>query len=269
MPPTVSMSDAQPNPQPKRRKSSAARSRQHRRFLEPLRPIADAVAMALGDMCEVLIHDFSNLDSSIIHIAGNVTGRRVGGPLTDLGMALLRQAQVPDILADYTTYTPDGRRLKSSSVFFKDETGVPFGAMCINIDVSKLLAIEAFIQNFTRSERNDDPAGRIQEDFADSSEAVINRIFDRTVSEMGKPVHLMARRDKTDLLHRLDQAGVFSFRKAAEIVAALLGVSRGTVYLYLKTPADAEAGGDAGRNRALLPSPDSARNDSQLAKGGQ
>jgi predicted transcriptional regulator YheO len=212
---------------------------QHRRYLESLRPIADAVSATFGDICEVVIHDFSSLDNSIIHIAGSVTGRHVGGPLTDLGLAILRQDQVPDCLINYTTYTQDGRRLRSSTIFAKDESGVPFGALCINVDITHFLAIEPIIMRLTHNDRNGEVLSKVHEDFPDTPEAAINRIFDKAVFEMGKPVSAMSRHEKIELVHRLDQAGMFSLRRAVDTAAALLGTSRGTVYGYLKRPVEA------------------------------
>jgi predicted transcriptional regulator YheO len=191
-----------------------------------LKPLADAITSILGDACEVVIHDFSNPDESIIHITGNVTGRKVGGPLTDLGLAILRQGQVPDTLIDYTTYTPDGRKLRSSTVFLKDEAGVPFGAICVNIDTTRPLAPSALAYGGMEL----DPL----ETFADSSTAVITRVFNTLVSRTGRPVRNMSRPEKIGLVYGLDRTGIFCLRKAADIVAELLGVTRATVYVYLK-----------------------------------
>ena len=50
---------------------------------------------------------------------------------------------------------------------------------------------------------------------------------------IGRPVGEMNRLDKQRLVKFLDERGAFSLRKSVEAVAAMLGVSRFTVYNYL------------------------------------
>ena len=68
------------------------------------------IAKLFTPYCEVVIHDFSDLERSIIHIDGNISGRKVGGGATDL---LLTQARNGDTVRDfhnYQTSLPNGRK---------------------------------------------------------------------------------------------------------------------------------------------------------------
>jgi predicted transcriptional regulator YheO len=215
---------------PQSRESSSSSSSQIRPsvVLRSLVPLANALTQFFGESCEVVIHDFSDLDASIIHITGNVTGRKLGGPLTDLGLAILRQGQVPDAVLDYPTYTPDGRRLRSSSVFFKDETGSPFGCICVNVDPACLAGSSKLRPSADEVEHE------LVETFADSPEAVIASMFERLASERGRPASRMSRQERIELVRRLDRAGAFYLRRAPDCVAKMLGVTRATVYAYLR-----------------------------------
>jgi predicted transcriptional regulator YheO len=51
---------------------------------------------------------------------------------------------------------------------------------------------------------------------------------------VGKPLDLMSRAEKQQLVRYLDERGAFQLRKAVEGVAEMLGVSRFTVYNYLE-----------------------------------
>lgn len=204
--------------------------------LRSLIALADSVTQLLGEGCEVVIHDFSHLDASIVHITGNVTGRKVGGPLTDLGLAVLRQGQVPDALIGYTTYTPDGRKLRSTSIFLKDQDGVPFGCVCINVDSSRLPP-----HHDNRNMAMHVGNGPV-ETFAHSPQAVIDNIFDRLMAGAQGPVDDLSRQDRLELVQGLDEAGVFSLRGATQIVADLLRVTRATVYTYRRVIRDMSKG---------------------------
>lgn len=57
------------------------------------------IVKMFGDRCEVAVHDFTNLQHSLIHLAGNVTGRKIDPPITDLVLNELtkKQEDVQDI----------------------------------------------------------------------------------------------------------------------------------------------------------------------------
>jgi len=191
-----------------------------------LTSLADALTAMFGSACEVVIHDFEDLNSSIVHITGNVTGRRPGGTLTDLGLAILRQGQVPDALINYTTYAPDGHPLMSTSVFIKDSNGSALGCICVNIDTSRLA-----LPNRSAPRRNHNP----METFADTPEAITRNTLNKLLAADGvADVRTLSRTQKIALIQKLDHAGIFFLRGAADIVAKLLGVTRSTVYLYLR-----------------------------------
>jgi predicted transcriptional regulator YheO len=70
--------------------------------------------------------------------------------------------------------------------------------------------------------------------FATSPEEFVAIALKELVSEIGRPLHQLDRDDKIRVIGELDKAGVFSLRRAADIVATELGVSRASVYTYLK-----------------------------------
>ena len=146
--------------------------------------------------------------------------------LTDLGLAILRQGQVPDALINYTTYAPDGHPLTSTSVFIKDAKGVPLGCLCVNIDTDRLPLPSRCAPAATPIPT---------ETFADTPEAITRNTLNRLLEAEGvSDVHMLSRAQKIALIQRLDREGVFFLRGAADIVAKLLGVTRSTVYLYLR-----------------------------------
>ncbi|RYD05326.1 hypothetical protein N752_09785 [Desulforamulus aquiferis] len=53
--------------------------------------IAQVMADTFGRNCEVAVHDLANLDKSLIYIAGNITKRKPGAPITDLVVRVLHQ----------------------------------------------------------------------------------------------------------------------------------------------------------------------------------
>src|SRR5581483_9012941 len=106
--------------------------------LQNLKAIAHAIVQNFGERsCEVIIHDLAD---SIVWIEGNVTARCIGGAMTDFGIQKVQAGDFQDVL-NYTTDLEDGRTLKSSSVFLRDADGVPWGAFCVNLDVTPYVGL--------------------------------------------------------------------------------------------------------------------------------
>jgi predicted transcriptional regulator YheO len=114
------------------------------KYLEPFIPFVDALAEACGKNCEVVLHDFSQPDKSIIKIAnGHITDRDVGSPATDLILSFLgKKGRKVDSLIGYRTRTKKGAELKSTTVFIGDNRGEIVGSRCINIDITPYISLK-------------------------------------------------------------------------------------------------------------------------------
>lgn len=198
-------------------------------LFELLKPIARAIAKTFGHECEVLIHDFSDLEHSIVCIEGNVTGRQVGGSLTDLGLAKLRSGDLEDVF-NYTTYTDDGQTLRSSSIFLRDQKGRPYGALCININITPFLAFEHTLRSICRGE---DGNKAVVETFSDDINEILDVMLAEAAHESGKSLSSMTKEEKVTLIAILDKRGAFQVKKAVPVIAGRLKVSRYTIYNYL------------------------------------
>ncbi len=66
----------------------------------------------------------------------------------------------------------------------------------------------------------------------------LERLLDTAEREEGAPLAELPREAKQRVVERLDRAGAFTVRRAAEDVADALGVSRFTVYNYLNAIRD-------------------------------
>lgn len=190
-----------------------------------LRPAMAAIVDLLGPGCEVVLHDMSDPDASIIAIEGNVTGRRTGAPLTDSGLTSLRSPESGRVYS-YTTVAEGGRVIKSSSVFLSDEKGTIFGGLCINLDVTPFLTFDRHLQGLLRSTDDDVPAQTFGSDVGE----VLDQMLDDAIAAAGIPISLMQRADRLRVVRTLEEKGAFLLRKAIPLVAERLGVSRHTIY---------------------------------------
>jgi predicted transcriptional regulator YheO len=72
------------------------------------------------------------------------------------------------------------------------------------------------------------------ETFATSPEEFVAIALRGAVQKVGKAVHHLNRQDKIEIIRELELAGVFRFQHAMDIVMQELGVSRASIYAYLK-----------------------------------
>ena len=162
---------------------------------------------------------------------GNVTGRAVGGPISDFGLATFTSGDYTPKYR-YTTFTDDGKVLKSSTTFIHDDEGKPFGAMCINFDISSLLAFEGALSSLiSRNETLD-----IQENFCPDITGTLNLLLIQALAEMGKPIEMLNVSDRSELIQLLDEMGAFHLKKAVPFVAGKLA-SPGRQYTTISNKA--------------------------------
>ncbi|MBN1316111.1 MAG: PAS domain-containing protein [Anaerolineales bacterium] len=209
------------------KKAVSAESKEE--LFNTLKLVGETMVKTFGDTCEVVLHDLNNPDHSIVWICGDVTGRQPGMPITDLGLARLRDGStIP--LCNYTNHTEDGKVLKTSTIVMRDKEGEPFAALCINVDISSILACEQVLAQFTA--REDDL--ETSQHFAKDVGSMLSNLMAEASAAVGKPVELMDTADKIEFVAYLERKGAFKLRKAAPLVAARLGVSRPTIYNYLR-----------------------------------
>lgn len=190
--------------------------------------LSDALGQTFGKFCEIVVHDFSSPESSIIAIAnGSLTGRKVGDTLDALGFQLLKTHPASDLL-NYSTKTKEGKELRSSSIFLRDEKGHIFGALCVNVDISGLRKAQEWIQEALGS-----ASATIDERFEHSVDEVLENLIQNAISSIGKKTAEMTREDKVAIVAYLEAKGAFLIRYSVERVAELLGMTKYTIYNYL------------------------------------
>ena len=203
-------------------------------IFQTLKQLADAIVSIFGRHCEVVFHDLTHLadlSHSLIHVAGDVTHRKPGAPITNVVVKSLHEEgnEVKDQY-NYRTTTRDGRILKSSNIYIRNSRGKVIGALCINFDITEFLNTVSLLQSFVRIEDSDTSLKR--ETFASSANETIDSLIDQAVAEMGKQPSAMSTLERTKFIELLEHSGTFHIKGAVEYVARLMGVTKFTVYRY-------------------------------------
>lgn len=207
-------------------------------MLETLRQVADGIAAQFGSNCEVAIHDLSEgSEHPILYIVnGHVSGRSVGDHTPNV---LLEQKTVNELDSrehlSYMMKTPDGKILKTSAIYIKDDRGKATTALTINFDVSKLLIVESALHDLVSTEAPHQPR---PEKVLNVNELLEN-LIQKSVELVGKPVAAMNKDDKIKAIQFLSKNGAFLVTKSGDKIAKYFGISKYTLYSYI----DAKPGG--------------------------
>jgi predicted transcriptional regulator YheO len=202
-------------------------------ILNALEPVADAVANLFGSNCEVLIHSLEDLSTSVVKICnGEVTGRSVGSPLTALGIELLKNATnlESDVVSNYVTRHTDGKMIKSATALIRNGTK-PIGMFCINYNLSAPLL--DVIQNISFVEADNQENSK-SEHFVMNAVDLIRHSLNNAINQISPKRSLSPQEKNKQIVSELLNQGIFDVKGAVDIVANELGVSRYTIYNYIR-----------------------------------
>ncbi len=198
--------------------------------------IADLIVKTFGDDVEVVLHDLRHPQNSVVYVANSrVTGRAVGESFQYLISKALDSTDSDDsMLANYY-FEQNGRKIRSSSLFIRDDAGELIGALCINIDTTRALAqakwLESLVPGLQLSishvDKNEDrqSSGR-----TDDILQTVNALIDRILEDNPNPKN---REERLQLIGFMETRGVFLVKGALDRVAEKLKMSKVTLYADL------------------------------------
>ena len=206
-------------------------------ILDSFRPMVSFLAELCGASCEVLLHDLSHPDHSVVEIAnGFHSGRSVGYPMTDLAAKVIesRAYKTTDYLSNYTG-AGKGKNFVSSTFFIKNQERL-IGLLCINRDLSSVADFESAFQRL-KNQLNlstEILSENVQESFdAPVTELISNMVHD-TIEETGILPERMSITEKVMVVHKLKEQGILQMKGAVSEIAHQLQISEPTVYRYIK-----------------------------------
>lgn len=236
-------------------------------IFEPYRRFADFLGETLGEGHEIVLQDLREGACRVIYIAGDpVTNRKEGSPLTDLGLklALGETWKNNDSVCNYTGYTSDGRILRCSTLFIKQDEDL-VGMLCINIDSSPFVALSSKILKLggivpidvqsadlpsepdpaphrtpesspppPHHRDGDDVAERFFGTQSEMIDSAVNRLYPSRVSQTPSSgdAGSFTMPERQAIVAELNAMGFFLMKGATQEAAEKLGCSVPTIYRY-------------------------------------
>lgn len=198
------------------------------RELEKYEGVAQAISLLLYPHAEVLIHDFTT--GRIFAIYNSFSKRKIGDE--SLLEEELGQKELPSVFAPYAKVNWDGRSLKSVTATLRDAKNNPIGFLCINLDLSKWEEMSRFLTGWLEGVAlsKERPDVLFKDDWQDK----INTFVTDYMKQEGLSLKTITRGQKQKLVQILHKKGAFQAKNAAFYIADVLGISRATIYNYLR-----------------------------------
>lgn len=212
----------------------------NKEILERHFAIADYIGAINGPNCEVLVHDLSSLKNSIVHIVnGEVTGRSVGGSITNFALETLQKNEPTDeaFIVNYLgTTQKNSKFLRSSTYYIRNEENEVIGLLCVNMDITDLLRVQESINNMVMMENIFPPTNgnSLKENFDMTVDELVDGIIQSVILESGIKLIDSSQEEKKELLRKIYDKGVFKFKGTVNTLAKILDVSTQSIYRYVK-----------------------------------
>ena len=202
--------------------------------LERLKVIAHGLAIQFGPSCEVLIHDLQgDLDTSLVYIEnGTITNRHVGDGPSHVVLAVLNYDDGSEGRFGYLTKTKDGRILKSSTMYIRDDNGNVAYLLGINQDITEFVMMHRSLESLIG-------IGQAETGTVEKITTSVSELLDDLLLEaerlVGKPGPLMNKVERLKAISYLNEKGAFLISKSSEKIAEYFNISKFTLYSDLNT----------------------------------
>jgi predicted transcriptional regulator YheO len=200
--------------------------------LRNLKRLVQMLAAQFGRDSEIVLHDLSkDYEHTIIAIENSwITGRKIGDGGTNLGLEVLRNPpHTNGDIYNYFNSTAEGRILRSSTLYFRDDEGKVIGSLCINTDITKLMDFQEYIKEHAMSSESHE----VEEVFSNKVEDLFDYFIRQSEIVANKSTADMTKEDKIEVIRFLDSKGFFLITRSGDKACKFLNISKYTLYKYL------------------------------------
>lgn len=192
--------------------------------------MAEGISGTFGASCETVIHELDGQRIvNLVFFNGHVTGRTAGSTLSIYGRDTADgQGSHMNMELDYLNdmVLVNGKRIKSTTIHMR---GADYHfALGINFDVTALEEARQLLGGLSAGE------GELIEHMRGEGQAEIEELFEACQRTQKRDVASMKKPERVQLVRLLKEQGAFNFHRSVPYVAQRMGVSKYTIYNYLK-----------------------------------
>ena len=200
--------------------------------------LSDFLSTMLGPDYEIILYD---LKCILYILNGNISGRDRGEVLSPTMKTILqRKESVKEKwLANYRALSANGKILRCSTFYIKDENRKTVGALNVNFDDNRYRELSNLVfslchpdnyvsQNISIEIKGNDEQTVFAENISNTIDEILKRI-----NQPPLPFSELSHSEKLDIIRQLYQKGIFSMKGAIKTVGHRLSCSPASMYRYL------------------------------------
>ena len=198
--------------------------------------IANFLGNILGPDYEIILYDLNHI---LLIINGDISGLTKGAPISNVMKNILhkKNSDGKKWTTHYRALSGNGKILRCSTLYIKNETGKTVGAININFDdnryrelssmVFSLCHPDAYVSNNISIEIKGNEQELLSENISSAVDDILKRI------DIRLPLNKLSQSEKLYIIRQLYQKGIFSMKGALKAVGAKLSCSSASMYRYL------------------------------------
>jgi predicted transcriptional regulator YheO len=206
--------------------------------IESCKIAVDGLAAYFGEAFEFVLHSLTDFDHSIIKIInGHHSGRKEGGPITDLALSMLEEIRKNNApgsekkAGPYITYMSSskyGKPVRSTTIVIFGEKQKAIGLLCINLYLDS--PIVSLLQNFSVAAPDD----YVSEHFSHDSGELITRALGKVKTDVMSDNKIPVSHKNKEIVTILYHQGIFKLKNSVQVISEDLKISKNTVYMHIR-----------------------------------
>lgn len=199
-------------------------------------PLTKFIAELMGPDAEVILY---SIDTRKVYHAINPMDEEmvVGSEMRSLERSFLedRRYDREDFVVNYRALSKRKNKLKSATLFLRDDNRRLAAMLTVNMNVDRLVEMRDMLNIMVSGQRpyDNQQGAPFYNSFDVSVEGMVTGIIQEELARYNVAPTRLSQQEKLEIVHTLDQKGIFLVKGAISELAAMLQTTETTIYRYL------------------------------------
>lgn len=199
-------------------------------------PVTEFIAEMMGPDTEVIL--YSVADRSVYYVINPMDEEMVvGSGLRSLERRFLenRLYDHENFVVNYRALSKHRNKLKSATLFLRGDNRQLIAMLTVNANVDRLVELRDMLNEMVSGHRpyDNQHGTSFYNSFEVSVEGIVSTTIRKELDKYKVPPDRLSQQEKIEIVHCLDQQGIFLVKGAIVEVAKSLQTTETTIYRYL------------------------------------
>lgn len=198
-------------------------------------PMMKFMSEILGPDAELVLYDTETMKA--FYVINPLDEEMVAGSgMRSLERSFLENKvyKEKEYIVNYRALSKRRNKLKSATLFIKDEDGGLAGILTVNVNVDKLIELRDVLNIIVSGKEEDEKKTKqFYDSFEISVEGMVRNAIKAEVGRYGVEAARLSHKEKMNIVRILDERGIFLVKGAIGELASVLGTTETSIYRYL------------------------------------